>query len=86
MALNIKNEEAHALAMELAQITGQSMTTVVLEALRAQRALLQRRQDADVRFQELMAIGARCADHIHSPVSATDHGSLLYDAKTGMPA
>lgn len=86
MALNIKNEEAHALAVELAALTGESMTTVVLDALRAQRALLQRRLDADARFQELMAIGARCADHIHTPVSALDHGSLLFDEQTGMPA
>ena len=34
MSLNIKNAEAYNLAHELARLTGHSMTTVVLEALR----------------------------------------------------
>ncbi|MGH9516595.1 MAG: type II toxin-antitoxin system VapB family antitoxin [Terriglobales bacterium] len=34
MSLNIKNEEAHRLAQKLAEVTGQSMSTAVTEALR----------------------------------------------------
>lgn len=34
MALNIKNPEAHALANELAELTGMSITAAVIEALR----------------------------------------------------
>jgi len=34
MALNIKNPEAHRLAQELAEATGNSLTDVVTEALR----------------------------------------------------
>src|ERR1044071_3520503 len=34
MSLNIKNEEAHRLARELAALTGESMTVAVSEALR----------------------------------------------------
>lgn len=34
MSLNIKNEEAHRLAQELAALTGESMTTAVTEAMR----------------------------------------------------
>ena len=34
VALNIKNEEAVRLAKELAALEGESMTTVVIEALR----------------------------------------------------
>jgi len=34
MSLNIKNEEAHRLARELAALTGESMTVAVTEALR----------------------------------------------------
>lgn len=86
MALNIKNEEAHTLAKELSELTGDNMTTVVLDALRRQRDFLQRRMDADARFEELMAIGARCASHIHAEVSSLDHDLLLYDEQTGMPA
>jgi antitoxin VapB len=34
MSLNIKNPEAYRLAQELAELTGESMTTAVTEALR----------------------------------------------------
>jgi antitoxin VapB len=34
MSLNIKNEETHRLAQELAQLTGESMSAAVTEALR----------------------------------------------------
>ena len=84
MGLNIKNEEAHELAAELAKLTGRSMTAVVIDALRTQLKQLRRRQEKEVRLEELMAIGRRCASHIHQPVTALDHGEMLYD-ETGMP-
>jgi antitoxin VapB len=34
MSLNIKNEETHRLAQELARLTGESMTAAVTEAVR----------------------------------------------------
>jgi antitoxin VapB len=34
MSLNIKSEEAHRLARELARLTGESMTAAVTEAVR----------------------------------------------------
>lgn len=37
MALNIKNPEADRLAHEISKITGESLTTVVVEALRKRR-------------------------------------------------
>ena len=84
MGLNIKNKEAHELAAELAKLTGRSMTAVVIEALQTQLNQLQRYQDRETRLEELMAIGKRCAAHIHQPVTALQHGEMLYD-ETGMP-
>ena len=84
MGLNIKNKEAHELAAELARLTGRSMTAVVIEALQTQLNELQRNQDKQTRLEELMAIGKRCAAHIHQPVTALQHGEILYD-DTGMP-
>jgi len=84
MSLNIKNAEAYDLASELARLTGRSMTTVVLEALRRQRDEVLRQQQKAARVQELMAIAQRCAAHITQPVQAVDHGDLLYD-EHGMP-
>jgi antitoxin VapB len=84
MGLNIKNEEAHELAAELANLTGRSMTAVIIEALRTQLKQTRRYQGRDERLEELMAIGKRCAAHIHQPVTALQHGEMLYD-ETGMP-
>lgn len=84
MGLNIKNREAHELAAELAKLTGKSMTVVVIEALRSQLKQVQRHREKETRLQELMAIGQRCAAHIHHPVTAMQHGEMLYD-ETGMP-
>jgi hypothetical protein len=36
------------------------------------------------RVEELTGIAKRCAAHIHHPVSAMQHGDLLYDDQ-GMP-
>lgn len=38
MALNIKNEEAHALAARVARLTGESLTEAVTTALRERLA------------------------------------------------
>ena len=84
MGMNIKNEEAHELAAELANLTGRSMTAVIIEALRTELKQVRRYQDRDERLEELMAIGKRCAAHIHQPVTALQHGEMLYD-ETGMP-
>lgn len=78
MSLNIKNAEAYNLASEIAQLTGRSMTAVVIDALRQQLNHIQRQQQKEKRVQELMAIGQRCAAHIKQPVSAQAHGDMLY--------
>jgi antitoxin VapB len=84
MSLNIKNQEAYNLASELARLTGQSMTAVVIEALRKQRQQIVSRQQKDAQTQELMAIARRCAAHIQRPAAAVDHGVMLYD-ENGLP-
>ena len=84
MALNIKNQEAHRLAAELAALTGQSMTAAVIEALQVRLQQIKRREDAQLKVQRLMAIGQRCAAHIKQPLPAVEHSNILYDEK-GMP-
>jgi antitoxin VapB len=51
MHLNIKNDEAHRLATELAALTGESLTGAVTSALRAQLAR-ERRLQSRVRVAE----------------------------------
>lgn len=84
MTLNIKSREAYELASELAQLTGQSMTAVVLDALRKQQKQLQHQQKAETKAQALMAIAKRCALHIRKPVSSLEHGDMFY-GENGLP-
>lgn len=81
MSLNIKDPEAHRLASEIAQATGQSMTRVVTEALRERLAQIERRK-SKASVDELLAIADRTAAHVKRPY--VDHGELLYDEK-GLP-
>lgn len=82
MSLNIKDEEAHRLAREIGELTGQSMTTVVKEALREK--LHRVKEEAGPPLSErLMAIGRRCADEL-SGVSLMRIEDL-YDEETGLP-
>jgi antitoxin VapB len=61
MHLNIKNDEAHWLATELAQLTGESLTLAVTLALRERLARERRRRNTDNVAARLMKIGSRYA-------------------------
>ncbi len=83
MSLNVKNEEAHRLARELAETTGESLTAAVTVALR-ERLERVRRQQGESLADRLLAIGKDCAAHLKEPYRSVDNGELLYDAR-GMP-
>jgi antitoxin VapB len=83
MSLNIKNEEAHRLAEELAQLTGESKTTVVTVALR-ERLDRVKQQRGKPLAERLMAIGRDCARRLKEPYRSADHAELLYDER-GLP-
>ncbi len=61
MHLNIKNDEAHKLATELADMTGESLTSAVTVALRERLARERRRRHPDRAVAQLMKIGGRYA-------------------------
>lgn len=83
MSLNIKSEEAHRLARELARLTGESMTAAVTEAVRER--LDRMRRDASAGLADrLVAIGKDCAARLKEPFRTVDHGELLYDER-GLP-
>jgi antitoxin VapB len=82
MSLNIKNEEVHRQARELASLTGESMTVAVSEAIRER---LQRvRSSKKEVFERIMEIAKECGPLWKEPYRSIDHGELLYDEK-GMP-
>jgi len=61
MHLNIKNDEAHRLATELADLTGESLTSAVTLALRERLARERRRRRPDRIAARLMKIGSQYA-------------------------
>jgi antitoxin VapB len=83
MSLNIRNEETHRLAQQLAALTGESMTAAVTEALRERLDRLRRQRGAGLATR-LLAIGKDCATHFKEPFRSIDHGDLLYD-EHGLP-
>ena len=61
MALNIRNAETDRLATELAQLTGQTKTKVVTEALRTHLERLRQERSGRTLADDLDEIGRRCA-------------------------
>jgi antitoxin VapB len=83
MALNIKNEEAHRLIRELAEMTGESMTQAVTVAVRERRDRLHSSGDGTL-AEQLLAIGRVSAERMSPAVRDADHGELLY-GPDGLP-
>jgi antitoxin VapB len=83
MGLNIKNEEAHRLARELARATGESMTVAVSEAIR-ERLERVRGRSKKSQVERILKIAKECAPLWKEPFRSIDHGDLLYDEK-GLP-
>jgi antitoxin VapB len=82
MSLNIKDPEAHKLAQELAQETGETMTSAVIRAIRERLEAVRRRRKRDALLAEIHAISARSAEILKGP--PIDHAELLYD-QHGLP-
>jgi antitoxin VapB len=83
VSLNIKNEETHRLARELAKATGESMTVAVSEAIR-ERLERVRGQSKEGMAERIMKIAKESGPRWKEPYRSIDHGDLLYDEK-GMP-
>jgi antitoxin VapB len=83
MSLNIKNAEAHAMAAELAKLTGESITAAVTEAIRQRLAYERKRRNRERLIADLLAIGERCAAYPRTDTRSID--DFLYD-DDGMPA
>jgi antitoxin VapB len=74
MSLNIKNEETHRLAQELAALTGESMTTAVTESVRERLNRVKSKGMA----QRIMKISKQCSERLKGkPLPEIEE--LLYD-------
>ena len=75
-SLNVKDSEAHRLARAIAELTGETISQAVTEALRERYERLEKRH-GKASVEELLAIARRCAAHIKG--HDLDHAELLYD-------
>ncbi|MEO8100477.1 MAG: type II toxin-antitoxin system VapB family antitoxin [Acidobacteriota bacterium] len=81
MSLNVKDPEAHRLAQAISRETGESMTKIVIDALRDRHEKLEKRKKKAT-VEELMAIARQVSAGVKRPY--VDHGDLLYDER-GLP-
>ncbi len=80
MGLNIKNEELHRLAAQLAALTGETMTKAVTAAIRERIERLQRQRNVP----EMLARAQEIIRQSGGAQPYTDHAELLYDER-GLP-
>ena len=83
MSLNIKNEEAHKMAAELAAIRGVSMTEVVVDLLKTALKSERPREDPDSKAKRLIAWVQGMNKGEKEENLTSDH-SWLYD-ENGLP-
>ncbi len=87
MQLNIKSDEAYELASRLADLTGQSLTTAVTEALRKQVQAEEKLREKDAMFRDILALGAEIKAVLDKSEGepVTSNHDWLYDDETGLP-
>lgn len=83
MAMNIKNELAQRLAHKLADLTGESLTAAITEAVRERLDRVQLERGAGL-AERLVRIGKDCSAHLREPFRTAEHGDILYDDR-GLP-
>ena len=80
MGMNIKNEEAHRLATQLASIYDESLTQAVTVALRERLA----RATADDRLERLRLLALDISTRMPKGATRESVNSMLYD-ELGLP-
>ena len=83
MSMNIKNKETYRLTKQLSELTGESLTTAVTEAVRERLDRVRRERGVDL-AERLLLIGRDCAAHLKEPFRTIDHDKMLYDDR-GLP-
>ena len=83
MSLNIKNPEACRLIEELAETTGETMTTAVATAVRERLERIRQEKKGPL-AERILAIGRECAERFGREYRDLDHDALLYD-EDGLP-
>lgn len=81
--LNIKSEDAYRLASRISELTGESLTSVVIRALQAELAREEHARDREERLRRVREITADIRHHLKQPLPTSNH-DWLYD-ENGLP-
>ena len=84
MSLNLKNPRAYELAHKLARLTGESLTTAVIEALEERLKRVSDQKSRATKAERILSFGDRFARGMPSGCSSADHAPLLY-GDDGLP-
>ncbi len=85
MALNIKDEETHQLASQLAKLTGESLTLAVKVSVKERLERQQKASKREGRMEWLERLTERTAPLLKDLPPSDKIGDLLYDKETGLP-
>jgi antitoxin VapB len=85
MALNIKDEETHRLAKELAQLTGESLTEAVKASVKERLGRQQQSSKREGRMEWLERITRETAAIMNDGRTSKELMDELYDGETGLP-
>ena len=86
MQLNIKSAEAYQLASRLADLTGQSVTKAVTEALRQQVEQKEKARANEALMTDILALAAEIRAELTKDGEPLDLSTdFLYDCETGLP-
>ena len=84
MTPSIEDHEAGAVARQLSEQTGESLTGAVKRALQERLEREAGRAASQSMAERLLGIGRLCASHVRELGRSCDHAELLYDHR-GLP-
>ena len=83
MQLNIKSDDAYAMASELAELTGESLTAAVTTAIRERLERERKARDREERWKDVERLCTELRAHLQPPYSSSDPDEF-YD-EDGLP-
>ena len=88
MSLNIKNDDTHRMARELAQLTGENVTKAVSVAIRERLEREKQSRAKQCRLEWLLQLSAKTAPIMNRTSQGKASNEMiddLYDPETGLP-
>lgn len=83
MSLNIKNPRAQQLANDISQLTGESLTTVVIRALEERLEAERGKRSTMKKSERILAFAKRFSSGLPAGFRSTDHATLY--GEDGLP-